>query len=244
MTILFISDLHLDPDRPVVTRLFRSYLDDQTATLETLYILGDLFEAWIGDDDDSEPAGTVIDTLRDLTDRGVAVRFIHGNRDFLLGEKFATASGIELLPEATVIDLYSVPTLIMHGDTLCTDDTDYQAFRTQVRSPQWQQAMLARPLSERRLYARQLRAESQRAGQQKAESITDVNDDAVIEALQHYQVRQLIHGHTHRPAIHELTVGDEPARRIVLGDWYQQGSVLICTPDNGCRLEQLDLPQE
>lgn len=239
MTTLFISDLHLDPDRPVITALFLDFLQQRAAGAETLYILGDLFEAWIGDDDDARLGREVAGGLKDLTTQGVPVYLIHGNRDFLVGERFAAASGVHLLPEATVIDLYGTPTLIMHGDTLCTDDLTYQAFRAQVRSPQWQAQLLTRPLAERRQIARQLREGSQQATQQKADDITDVNPDEVIRIMREYGVSRLIHGHTHRPAIHNLLIDGKPAQRIVLGDWYEQGSVLNCDA-TGCRLEIID----
>lgn len=239
MSTLFISDLHLDPDRPVITALFLDFLQHRAAGAEALYILGDLFEAWIGDDDDARLGRQVAAALKDLTSRGVPVYLIHGNRDFLLGERFAAAGGVNLLPEATVIDLYGTPTLIMHGDTLCTDDLTYQGFRAQVRSPQWQAQLLARPLAERRQIARQLREGSQQATRQKASEITDVNPDEVIRIMRKYEVSRLIHGHTHRPAIHELLIDGKPAQRIVLGDWYEQGSVLSCDA-TGCRLEIID----
>ena len=240
MTTLFISDLHLDPERPAVTDLFLNFLATEATRAEALYILGDLFEAWIGDDDDAELGRVVASAFENLTDQKVPIYFIHGNRDFLLGEGFATASGIKLLPETQVIDLYGTPTLIMHGDTLCTDDVDYQTFRTQVRSPQWQAQMLSRPLTERRLIAGQFREGSREAMRTKAEDITDVNLDTVVRTMRAHSVRQLIHGHTHRPAVHELTVDGKPARRIVLGDWYDQGSVLRCDAA-GCRLEGLKM---
>jgi UDP-2,3-diacylglucosamine hydrolase len=239
MATLFISDLHLDERRPAITALFLDWLRTRVPAAEALYILGDLFEVWIGDDDDGALGITVVGALRALVERGVPVFFLHGNRDFLLGKDFAAASGIQLLPESRVIDLYGTPTLLMHGDTLCTDDVKYQAFRAQVRSPQWQASTLAKPLSLRRMLARQLRDESQQATADKPPDIMDVNQEAVLDALRAHGVRHLIHGHTHRPAIHEFEFDAEPARRIVLGDWYVQGSVLVCDA-GGCRLEKLD----
>lgn len=240
MTTLFISDLHLDAERPAITALFLDFLKQRATAVEALYVLGDLFEAWIGDDDDTEPGPAVAAAFKALSGR-VPVYFMHGNRDFLLGEGFAAASGMQLLPETRMIDLYGVPTLIMHGDTLCTDDVEYQAFRAQVRSPAWQAGILTRPLAERRQLARQLRADSLRVTREKGLEITDVNPQTVKETMRAHGVRQLIHGHTHRPAIHEFTLDGEPARRIVLGDWYDQGSVLVCNPQ-GCRLEGLEAP--
>jgi UDP-2,3-diacylglucosamine hydrolase len=241
LTTLFVSDLHLASDRPMITRLFMDFLADTATEADALYILGDLFEAWIGDDDDDPLGRQVAAALGALVDKGVGVGFIHGNRDFLVGEQFATSSGVTLLPESQVIDLYGMSTLIMHGDTLCIDDTSYQALRAQVRTPAWQARMLALPLAQRRELARRYRLDSQQALREKAEDITDVNPQAVIAALRQHGVRRLIHGHTHRPAIHELNVNGAPANRIVLGDWYDAGSVLRCD-ESGCRLETLALP--
>ncbi|NJN46938.1 MAG: UDP-2,3-diacylglucosamine diphosphatase [Candidatus Competibacteraceae bacterium] len=238
MTTLFISDLHLDSRRPSIVDLFLDFLQRQAPEAEALYILGDLFEVWIGDDDDAELGSTVAQALQNLTQQGVPVYLLHGNRDFLIGQQFAAASGVQLLPETLVIDLYGTPTLLMHGDTLCTDDVKYQAFRAQVRSSRWQSQMLSRPLEERRLLGRQLREESQQATADKPPEITDVNPQAVIAIMRALQVYQLIHGHTHRPAVHSLEIDQQPACRMVLGDWYAQGSLLVCD-DEGCRLHSL-----
>jgi UDP-2,3-diacylglucosamine hydrolase len=238
---LFISDLHLEPDRPATTALFLDFLKQRARQAESLYILGDLFEAWIGDDDDAEPGRVVADALRALSDSGVPVFFIHGNRDFLLGARFAAASGIQLLPETVVIELAGEPILLLHGDTLCTDDVEYQSFRAQVRDPAWRAQTLALPLAQRRVLAGQLRETSQKATQQKATDITDVNPAAVDAALRARSVRHLIHGHTHRPAMHRWTLDGQPARRTVLGDWHLHGSVL-CHDTMGWRLENLPLP--
>lgn len=239
-TTLFISDLHLDQQRPAITELFLNFLREQASRCEALYILGDLFEAWVGDDDDSELAATVASGLRQLAENSVAVHFIHGNRDFLLGERYAGFCQMNLLPESAVIDLYGQPTLIMHGDTLCSDDVEYQQFRVKARSPEWQQQMLALPLPQRRQLAQQMRAESQHAMAQKAEDIMDVNPQTVTQAMVGWQVQRLIHGHTHRPAIHPLTIDGQTAQRIVLGDWYDHGSVLSVTAQ-GCQLQGLTL---
>jgi UDP-2,3-diacylglucosamine hydrolase len=198
---LFISDLHLDASRPETTALFFDFLARRARMAAALYILGDLFEAWIGDDDDAAPGPEVAAALRALVDAGVPVRFLHGNRDFLLGARFAAAAGLELLPETVTIDLYGRPVLLLHGDTLCTDDVDYQAFRAQVRDPAWQARMLALPLAQRRALAGQLRETSRTATQGKAESITDVNSGAVEQVLRAHRSNQMIHGHTHRPAV-------------------------------------------
>lgn len=239
-TTLFISDLHLDAERPAVTRLFLDFLtglDPQQCT--GLYILGDLFEAWIGDDDDNAHYQQVLAGLRATTARGLPIWVMHGNRDFLLGEDFARATGCTLLADPALIDLGGIPTLLMHGDTLCTDDHEYLQFRQMVRNPDWQRQFLAKPLAERRQIAANLRETSrQRTGEKQAE-IMDVNQLSVLETLQQHGVMRLIHGHTHRPAVHNLTLGGQPAQRIVLGDWYEQGSLL--RSENGS-LKLIDLP--
>lgn len=235
---LFISDLHLDPQRPEITRLFLDFLENRGRAAGCLYILGDLFEAWVGDDDDSALAGAVCAGLRDCAGSGTPVYVMHGNRDFLLGSAFATASGCTLLPDPAVIDLYGQATLLMHGDLLCTDDTEYLAFRKMVREPRWQQAFLDKPLAERRQIALQLRETSIERTQGKPDSIMDVNPQTVVDTMKRHAVQRLIHGHTHRPAVHNLKVNGMPAQRLVLGDWYEQGSVLECTPV-GCQLQSL-----
>ena len=241
MATLFISDLHLEPDRPAMTALFLDFLRQGARQADALYILGDLFEAWVGDDDDAELGYVVAEALRALSDSGVPLFFIHGNRDFLLGPRFAAAGGIQLLPETVVIELAGEPILLMHGDTLCTDDVDYQSFRARVRDPAWWAHTLALPLAQRRILAGQLRETSQQATQQKAADITDVNPAAVDTALRAFGVHHLIHGHTHRPAVHQWTLDGRPARRTVLGDWHLQGSVLRHDA-TGWRLENLPLP--
>ena len=241
MATLFISDLHLDAQRPATTQLFLQFLSNQARQADALFILGDLFEAWVGDDDDSVLVEQVAVGIQGVTTAEVPVYFIHGNRDFLLGENYARYCGMQLLPETHVIELYGEKVLIMHGDTLCTDDQDYQVFRAKVRDPLWQQQMLALSLEQRRAVAEKLRIDSQEATQLKADGITDVNADAVIKALQDHRVKRLIHGHTHRPAIHDLTVDGQACQRVVLGDWYQQGSVL--TVDDQQRLQLAGLTQ-
>jgi UDP-2,3-diacylglucosamine hydrolase len=223
MATLFISDLHLDESRPAVTMLFLDWLRGEAARAEALYILGDLFEAYIGDDDDAALVATVADALREVSDRGVRVHFMHGNRDFLVGETFARRAGLTLLGETSVVDLYGTPTLLLHGDTLCLDDVAYQRIRVQLRDPAWQRQFLAQPLAARRAFAAQARAESARHTGATDAAIMDVTPAAVERALADHGVRRMIHGHTHRPATHRLDRGGE---RIVLGDWYEQGSVL------------------
>ncbi len=238
MTNLFISDLHLDPARPEITSQFLSFLQQDAAGVESLYILGDFFEAWVGDDDPEPEKRRAIAGLRQLADTGVQLFFMHGNRDFLVGEGFAAASGCKLLPDPTVIRLYGKPVLLMHGDTLCTDDHEYQAFRKMTRDPQWQAQFLALPLEQRLQMADEARAASIASSQGKPESIMDVNQAAVEQAMGEHEVNLLLHGHTHRPNVHEFKLGGTPATRIVLGDWYTQGSALVWD-ETGFKLRSL-----
>ncbi|MBN8727327.1 MAG: UDP-2,3-diacylglucosamine diphosphatase [Xanthomonadales bacterium] len=226
MSTLFISDLHLDASRPDITRLFGTFVREEAASAEALFILGDLFEAWIGDDAADEVAAEVAGALAGLREHGVPCFFIHGNRDFLLGDDWARQARVVLLPDPAVVTIEGERVLLMHGDTLCTDDAPYQAFRAQSHAPAWQRAFLQRGIDERRAFAANARAESSRYTRSVAESITDVNAGAVAAAMRAHGVRTLVHGHTHRPAVHEIDLDGAPARRIVLGDWYEQGSVL------------------
>ena len=226
MTTLFISDLHLDEARPLIVEEFERFLRDDARSAEALYILGDLFESWIGDDDDRSLARSVAAALRRLGDAGVSVCFMHGNRDFLLGPDYAGRAGMHLLADPQVITLDGEPALIMHGDTLCTDDVEYQKFRSLVRDPGWQEQFLARPLAERRAFAARARAESRSHTAAAKPEIMDVNAAAVAASMRAHGVRRLIHGHTHRPATHRFALDGKPAERIVLGDWYDHGSVL------------------
>lgn len=233
MTTLFVSDLHLDPARPEITRLFGEFVDGEARQADALYILGDLFEAWVGDDDPSEAGAFVAEKLRSLAEGGVPVSFIRGNRDFLVGDEYARRAGMAILPDPAVVVLYGKPTLLMHGDLLCTDDIAYQRFRAQTRDPAWQAQFLAQPLAARLAFAEKARAASKaRAGELRdagtMETITDVSPPTVAETFKRYGIDTLIHGHTHRPAVHE-TGGDT---RIVLGDWYEQGSVLRVNPES------------
>ncbi|MFM2318983.1 MAG: hypothetical protein RLZZ215_1604 [Pseudomonadota bacterium] len=230
MTTWFISDLHLEPARPESTHLLFEFLQHIRGKAEALYILGDLFEYWIGDDFLATPAGQqvlpILQAFKQVADRGTALYLQQGNRDFLLAEQFAQLSGIKLLPEQQVIDLYGQATLIMHGDLLCTDDVEYQKARVLFRSPQWQQQILAKSIPERLQYAQSLRMQSQQTAQTKQDDILDANQAAIEAAMRAAQVQQLIHGHTHRPAIHTFELDGQTAKRIVLGDWYKQGSFL------------------
>lgn len=240
---LFIADLHLDPERPQTTRLFLDFLAQRARQADALYILGDLFEAWIGDDDDTPMHRDVIGALRAYTQSGTPVFIMRGNRDFLLGEEFARQSNCTLLADPARIDLYGTPTLLMHGDLLCTDDREYMQFREMVRDPRWQSEMLSRPLEARRALAADMRRTSREQTGGKAESIMDVNHGAVTAIMTDKQVTRLIHGHTHRPAFHDPGIPGSRSQRIVLGDWYTRGSVLECT-QAGCQLRVVDNRRE
>ncbi|MGD8837974.1 MAG: UDP-2,3-diacylglucosamine diphosphatase [Gammaproteobacteria bacterium] len=226
---LFISDCHLDSGRPDITQALSEFLGRRAARADCLYILGDLFEVWLGDDDPLEAQQPVVDALRSLAKR-IPVYFIAGNRDFLLGSEFAGSVGLQLLDEPRVLQLDRHRVLLIHGDTLCTDDHDYQRFRALVRSPEWQAEFLARPLAERRQIAAQLRSESAGAMAQKAAEIMDVNLQAVESCFRENGVDTIIHGHTHRPAVHRYP-GD--LTRYVLGDWNPGPSFLCWHPDRG-----------
>jgi UDP-2,3-diacylglucosamine hydrolase len=239
--ILFIADLHLDGTRPRLIELFIQFLRDRARHAAALYILGDLYEYWIGDDAPAAALRPTMAALAELHRSGVAVFFLHGNRDFLIDRGFARETGCQLLPEAVVIDLFGQPTLIMHGDTLCTDDQAYQAFRARIRNPVVRRILLSLSVRMRQRIARGLRDQSRRAIGDKTPEIMDVNPQAVEAAMRKHGVRRLIHGHTHRPAVHEFEIDGAPATRIVLGDWYEQGSVLCCTR-RGCELTGIDVP--
>ena len=226
MSTLFVSDLHLDATRPRIVELFESLLGGEARKADALYILGDLFEAYIGDDDDAPLNARVASALRGLADTGVPVFFIAGNRDFLLGADYARRAGMTLLDDVTVADLHGTPTLLLHGDTLCTDDATYLAFRAQVRDRAWQRQFLSQPVEARRAFAAKARDASREHVSRTDMAIMDVNQGAVEAALREAGVARMIHGHTHRPAIHDFALDGTPARRIVLGDWYEQGSVL------------------
>lgn len=232
MTTLFIADLHLSGERPNIIRLFQTFLKEEAAQADALYILGDLFEAWLGDDAVQPDMVDVLASLKQLTESGVPVFIMVGNRDFLLGPEFENMTGCTLLSDPSVVNLYGTNTLLMHGDTLCTDDVDYQAFRKQVRNPEWQKTILSKSIEERIKIAREARAESRARTTEKSETIMDVNAQAVEHVFRKHNVTQLIHGHTHRPATHKSTVDNKSVARIVLGDWYEQASVLRMTADS------------
>lgn len=219
MSTYIISDLHLDESRPDITRAFFDFLRGRAAGAEALYILGDFFEVWIGDDDDAPLAAEVAQELSRFSGSGAELYLMHGNRDFLLGEDYARRCGATLLPDPSLVTLAGNPVLLMHGDSLCTRDEDYQAFRRQARDPEWQAQLLAQPLAQRRALAAQLRNMSAEATSNKAEDIMDVTPSEVERVMRDAGVTRLIHGHTHRPAQHEEPAG----QRWVLGDWEQLG---------------------
>lgn len=229
MTTLFISDLHLDGTRPDISAQFLDFLEREARSAKALYILGDLFEAWIGDDDPDPDKRRVVAGLRAVTNAGVKSFLIHGNRDFLIGKRFCRETGIELLADGTVIDLYGRRVLLMHGDLLCTDDRAYQRLRRIVRNPAVQFVMRRLTLRQRQRLAERMRAGSKEhiaSMDIAAPQIMDVNQDEVRRTFARFGVDCIIHGHTHRPAVHEMQIDGHEAVRIVLGDWYEQGSVL------------------
>ncbi|GIU44249.1 UDP-2,3-diacylglucosamine hydrolase [Shewanella sairae] len=235
MRTLFVGDLHLSADRPDITQAFLTFLDTQLDDTDALYILGDLFEVWVGDDIAEPFANQLADAIKKASLK-LPIFFIHGNRDFLIGNRFAQDCGMSLLPEVYNIDLYGVPSVILHGDSLCTLDKAYQRFR-RFRNQSWAKWLYAHlPKSKRLDIAAKLRSKSQSSNQQKSYTIMDVEPDAVLELLNATQTEQMIHGHTHRPAIHQLPNGK---RRIVVGDWYEQGSMLSVTKDS---VELIELP--
>ena len=228
----FIADLHLCENRPDITACFLRFLKDDAIEAEKLYILGDLFEAWGGDDDDSPYLKTIADALTKLSQIGTKIYFIHGNRDFLLGKSYAKKAKMQLLPEIETIELYGQTVVIMHGDTLCTRDINYQVFRKKSRSWWWQTAVKSLPLFIRKKMAANYRKQSAAATAVKSQEIMDVTESEVVTCLEQYQSQLLIHGHTHRPAVHEIMANGENAQRIVLGDWYEQGAWLKVTPES------------
>jgi UDP-2,3-diacylglucosamine hydrolase len=223
MTVYFVSDLHLKPERPDLTRAFSRLLDTTFQDSTELYLLGDIFEAWIGDDTPTPTLESVFNSLKQLSDQGCKIFFQHGNRDFLVGEAFAKSINASLLPEELTVDLPVGKTVISHGDQLCLDDIEYMQFRTMVRNPQWQQDFLSKSLEERLAIARQIRDASKERTAEKAEYITDVNQQAVTDLFIRSGVDLMIHGHTHRPCIHQHEVDGKQATRIVLGDWDKLG---------------------
>ncbi|HID8900621.1 TPA: UDP-2,3-diacylglucosamine diphosphatase [Enterobacter hormaechei] len=231
MATLFIADLHLQTEEPAITAGFLRFLHGEAKSADALYILGDLFEAWIGDDDPNPLHREMAAAIKALVDSGVPCYFIHGNRDFLIGQRYARESGMTLLPEEQVLDLYGRNILIMHGDTLCTDDTGYLAFRAKVHTPWIQKMFLALPLFIRNRIAARMRAGSKAANSSKSMTIMDVNPQAVVNVMEKHRVQWLIHGHTHRPDVHSLIANGLPAHRVVLGAWHSEGSMVKVTPE-------------
>ncbi|MCZ6666150.1 MAG: UDP-2,3-diacylglucosamine diphosphatase [Gammaproteobacteria bacterium] len=226
MTTLFVSDLHLEAGRPEIGDQFLAFLAGEASRADALYILGDLFEVWVGDDDPNTHYAVIKQALRELVDNGVTTYFMHGNRDFMIGDVFARETGVRILSDPYPVDFYGDKVLLSHGDALCIDDVQYQNARRITRDPEWQAMMLAKPLAERLTIAKHLRAESIAHGATIDQSITDVNQDEVLRVVRDHGVDVLLHGHTHRPAVHAIDLGDRVAKRIVLGDWYEQGSVV------------------
>ena len=226
MARLFVSDVHLDAQAPQAIEQFLGFLDDKASRAEALYILGDLFEAWVGDDDQEPCNERVCRALHVLSASGVACFALHGNRDFLLGSGFCERTGCRLLSDPVIGQLEGERVLITHGDALCTDDHPYQELRTMVRNPAWQRHFLALPRAHREVLADELRAGSRRHTARTVPTIMDVNAAAVTAAFRATSVRRMIHGHTHRPGVHELEIDGQRAQRIVLGAWYEQGSYL------------------
>ena len=231
MTVLFISDLHLTAGDAETTRRFIEFTDGPARAARELYILGDLFEAWIGDDDDDPRIAPIVDAIARLTRSGVACALMHGNRDFLLGKRFCETTGCRLLGDYERVTVFGQSVLLTHGDLLCTDDTRYMTLRAELRSAAWQREFLAKTLAERRQIASDLRQLSATEIAGKSAYIMDVNQTAVERAMREFDVTLLLHGHTHRPAVHRFTLGGKPAARIVLGAWYEQASVLRWTAD-------------
>ncbi|WP_237385491.1 UDP-2,3-diacylglucosamine diphosphatase [Xenorhabdus sp. Sc-CR9] len=229
MSTLFIADLHLSEQEPAITAGFLRFLREDAIQAESLYILGDFFDYWIGDDDPNPLHTKIAQALHELKLKGISCYFIHGNRDFLLGSRFARESGLILLPQEKVLKLYGKRVLILHGDTLCTDDIGYQQYRKRVHTPWIQRLFLLLPLFIRLKIAAKMRAGSQYANTRKSEAIMDVNQQAVIEYFKQYQTDWMIHGHTHRAAIHDIKMGDKTVHRGVLGAWHDQGSMFKVT---------------
>ena len=238
MTTLFVSDLHLEAERPDIADQFLKFLQTDASEADDLYILGDLFEVWVGDDDPNAHYVTIKRALRKLVDSGIPVFFMHGNRDFMIGQKFANETGVRILEDPHKVLMYGQHALLSHGDALCTDDVQYQRIRKMTRDPDWQATILARPLKDRLRMAEEARRQSLEQTINLNMEIMDVNQDAVKKIIQSYKVDILLHGHTHRPAIHDVDLGSRKAKRIVLGDWYTQGS-LVRWDTRGPQLEEI-----
>ena len=238
---LFISDLHLSAERPDTVQLFLGFLEQRAARAQTLYILGDLFDVWIGDDLDTPPIPRIKAALHSLANGGTRILLMHGNRDFLLGQRFCTDSGCALLPDPSLIELQGIPTLLMHGDSLCTDDLDYQAFRRQVRDPAFIEHFLSLSIPQRIARVTEFRTKSGEATSMKAEEIMDVNPQAVTDQMREHAARRLIHGHTHRPALHRFELDGRQVARYVLGEWHADSARILSVDQDGWREERFSL---
>ncbi len=239
MSYCFISDLHLNQDRPDITKAFLNFLENTACKAEKLYILGDLFEAWIGDDDQNEFISEIQNALIRIN-KTTKVLFMHGNRDFLIGPDFASSAGMKILADPVVEEMFGDPVLLMHGDLLCTEDIDYQKFRKVSRDIKWQKEFLSKPLAERRIIAQNLRGASKEATGKKKEEIMDVSECEVIKIIQESSVSLLIHGHTHRPNSHSIALEKHTAKRIVLGDWDEYGWY-VWMDSNSCELNKFSI---
>ena len=237
MAVYFISDLHLEPGRPAMARGFVDFLS-QLKDADALYILGDFFEVWMGDDYEDDFVSQIRQALKTLSASGCRLFLMHGNRDFLLGQTFCQQTGATLLDDPSLIDLYGEKILLMHGDSLCTRDVEYMKIREMFRNPQWQQDFLSKPLAERMAFARHVRNESQSGQQMKSAEITDVTAAEVQKVMDENGVSTLIHGHTHRPADHQWQKDGHACRRIVLGDWSDSHGWMIRADDNGTVLSE------
>ena len=241
MSTLFVSDLHLEAERPDIGHQFIEFLNTEAMEADDLYILGDLFEAWVGDDDPNSHYAKIKLAIRKVVDKGIPVYFMHGNRDFMIGRQFANETGVEILQDPYPITMYGQKALLSHGDAMCTDDVQYQRVRVMTRNPDWQASMLAKPLKERLRIAEEARRQSLERTLNLSMNIMDVNQDEVKRVITKYGVDVLLHGHTHRPGVHTVDLGRRKAQRIVLGDWYQQGSVLRWNLQ-GPKLQELPRP--
>jgi len=239
MSYCFISDLHLNEDRPDITKAFLNFLENTACKAEKLYILGDLFEAWIGDDDQNEFISEVQNALIKIS-KTTKVFFMHGNRDFLVGPEFASSAGMKILNDPVVEEMYGDPVLLMHGDLLCIKDIDYQKFRKVSRDIKWQTEFLNKSLGERRKIAQDLGSASKEATGEKKEEIMDVSESEVIKMIRESSVNLLIHGHTHRPNSHNIDVENHTAKRMVLGDWDEYGWY-IWMDSNSCELNKFSI---
>ena len=237
--IIFISDLHISLEKTDITRRFISFLNEQAGTAGAVYILGDLFDTWIGDDDNTPPNKKVKTQLKQLTNSGTQVYLQQGNRDFLIGQQFCKETGVTLLDDYAVIDINGVKTLLTHGDLLCTDDIPYQDFRKKSHTDEWKQNVLTKPLLLRLLVARWYRFRSFFHKRKKSQDIMDVNQQTIINAMQEHDCLRLIHGHTHRPAIHDFNIDGIPAQRFVLAEWKKDSAELLRWTSDGYKIEKI-----